>query len=76
VGDISALKWPRAVVEDALNDAGYDPGNDAHYWVIRNMGQFQRRTESARECASWAVAKAENTHEQKQRRVSHGTGAE
>lgn len=72
---LEALKWARRECERALSDAGYDPTDHRHQYVIRYMAQFQKHTANVDECACWAVARATNLTEQKSRRHSHGTGA-
>jgi len=72
---LAALKWSRREVESALADAGYDGGSEIHRYVLRNMVTFQKRTDSLTECIGWAMARAENLHEQRERRLDHGTGA-
>lgn len=38
--------------------------------------KFQKHTDDLEECIEWCVNSARNDREQKQRRLSHGTGAE
>lgn len=75
MNSLDALKWKRPAIETALYDAGYEANSDKHRYVLRNMVTFQKRTDSLTECVGWAMARAENLHEQKNRRLDHGTGA-